>query len=174
MKIYCRYFTYNRENHRRRDPYQDGQAGLVWIGLDGLDVSRTVEKISAFGHWCVGENSDFRVDIRYRPGKINIDADTLCRLPLDIEKYVFEWTETFSDEAVWATWDGIHLAKQKDVAWVTTLNTTALDSHQSPHVNLRNISHSDLVKAQREESAISQVIKLKELRPEHTKPTPAN
>ena len=40
-------------------------------------------KLSAVGHWWVAELADFNFDIKYRPGKSNIDADMLSRLPLD-------------------------------------------------------------------------------------------
>lgn len=44
-------------------------------------------KLNAVGHRWVGELSDFQFDIRYRPGKSNVDADSLSRLPLDMGKY---------------------------------------------------------------------------------------
>lgn len=134
----------------------------VYTDNNPLTYVMSTAKLNAVGHRWVGELSDFRFDIRYRPGKTNIDADTLSRLPLDIEKYVCECTETFSDEAVRATWDGSQVAQQRDVAWVAALNTTAPDSPQVSPSNLRSISHSDLRKAQREDPAISQVIMLKE------------
>jgi len=37
-------------------------------------------KLNAVGHRWVGELSDFRFDVKYRPGKVNIDADTLSRI----------------------------------------------------------------------------------------------
>ncbi|KAI5109307.1 hypothetical protein C0J45_0704, partial [Silurus meridionalis] len=63
-------------------------------------------KLNAVGHRWVGELSDFRFDIKYRPGKSNVDADTLSRLPLDIETYEMTCTGEVTDEAVRATWDG--------------------------------------------------------------------
>lgn len=59
-------------------------------------------KLNAVGHRWVGELSDFRFDIKYRPGKVNIDADTLSLLPLDM--YVAQCTAELSGEAVRATW----------------------------------------------------------------------
>lgn len=53
-------------------------------------------KLNAVGHRWVGELADFQFDIRYRPGKSNVDADTLSRLPLD--RYVVECTEELSKE----------------------------------------------------------------------------
>lgn len=45
-------------------------------------------KLDVAGHRWVGELADFRFSIKYRPGKVNMDADTLFRLPLDIDTYV--------------------------------------------------------------------------------------
>lgn len=134
----------------------------IYTDNNPLTYIMSTAKLNAVGHRWVGELSDFRFDIRYRPGKTNLDADTLSRLPLDIEKYVSDCTETFSDEAVRATWDGSQVAKDKDIAWVAALNTSAPDAPSQPQSSLRSISHIDLVKAQREDPAISQVIKLKE------------
>ena len=61
-------------------------------------------KLNAVGHHWVGELSDFRFNIKYRPGKINIDADTLSRIPMDINQYVTEGTEELSQDIVRATW----------------------------------------------------------------------
>ncbi|XP_026010935.1 uncharacterized protein LOC113013915 [Astatotilapia calliptera] len=41
------------------------------------------------------------------------------------------------------------------------LNISSLDPHQQPHINSLSISHDDLVKAQREDPAIGQILKLK-------------
>lgn len=133
----------------------------VYTDNNPLTYVMSTAKLNAVGHRWVGELSDFRFDIRYRPGKSNVDADTLSRLPLDIEKYETACTEGFPDEAVKAVWDGSQVARQKDVAWVAMLNISSLDPHQQPHINSLSISHDDLVKAQREDPAIGQILKLK-------------
>lgn len=121
----------------------------------------------AVGHRWVGELSDFQFDIRYRPGKSNVDADTLSRLPLDMGKYEVACTEEFSNEAVRATWDGSQAAERKDVAWVAALNMCSPDPPPQPHCHLPAISDDDLVKAQREDQAIGKI----ELKESNTKLT---
>ncbi len=91
----------------------------------------------------------------------NVDADTLSRLPLDMEAYEVTCTEKLSDKTVRATWDGSQAAKRKDVAWITALNIAFLDRHLQPHPNLPTISHDDLVRAQREDQAINEIMELK-------------
>ena len=36
----------------------------------------------------MAELADFNFDIKYMPGKANVDADTLSLLPLNFEKYM--------------------------------------------------------------------------------------
>lgn len=103
----------------------------------------TTAKLNAVGHHWVGELSDFRFDVKYRPGKVNINTDTLLRIPLDIEKYVQECMEEFSQDAEHATWQESKAAMQKDVAWIAALNLSSQDtSHLFPSV-LPVISHSE-------------------------------
>jgi len=133
----------------------------VYTDNNPLTYVMSTAKLNAVGHRWVGELSDFRFDIKYRPGKSNVDADTLSRLPLDMETYGMACTEEFSDEAVRATWDGSQAAKCKDVAWVAALNIYSPDLHKPPYSNLPTISHEDLVKAQREDQSINWIIELK-------------
>lgn len=79
-------------------------------------------KLNAVGHRWVGELVDFRFEVIYRPGKVNVDADTLCRLPLDIDKYVDSCTDEMPRDTILATWEGSRAAKQQDVAYVAVLN----------------------------------------------------
>lgn len=91
-----------------------------------------------------------------------MDADTLSRLPLDIDKYVDSCTEELSRDTILATWEGSRAAKQQDVAYVAALNLSQ-DSSTSPSVELLpTVHHDELVKSQLDDPAISQVIRLKE------------
>ncbi len=95
-------------------------------------------------------------------------ADTLSRCPLDIEQYVSSCSGEMSVEAVCATWEGSQVAKKRDVAWIATL-ITAQDSditntcpEFSHHRVLSTMHHSELQRAQKEDPAIREIIKLKE------------
>ena len=63
-------------------------------------------RLNAVGHRWVGELADFHFDIKYRPGKMNTDADTLSRYPVDFRDNIKEHTETMSPELVSAVWQG--------------------------------------------------------------------
>ncbi len=140
----------------------------VYTDNNPLTYVMSTAKLNAVGHRWVGELSDFHFDIKYRPGKENIDADTLSRCPLDIEQYVSSCSGEMSVEAVCATWEGSQVAKKRDVAWIATL-ITAQDSditntcpELSHHGVLSTIHHSELQRAQKEDPAIREIIKLKE------------
>lgn len=134
----------------------------IYTDNNPLTYVMTTAKLNAVGHRWVGELSDFRFDIKYRPGKSNIDADTLSRLPLDIEAYTESCTKECSQDVVCAVWDGSKVARQKDVAWVAALNISS-QADPSPYFDhLKEISQDELVEAQRADEAISEMIKLKE------------
>lgn len=80
-----------------------------------------------------------------------MNADTLTHLPLVIDSYVEECIEPLCR------------AVRHDIAYVASLNLTQSSGLQMK-TPLPTISHSELVRAQREDVAISQLIKLKEAR----------
>ncbi len=53
----------------------------IYTDNNPLTYVMTTAKLNCCRPSVVGELSDFRFDIKYRPGKSNIDADTLSRLP---------------------------------------------------------------------------------------------
>lgn len=84
-----------------------------------LTYVMSTAKLNAVGHRWVGELADFHFETRYRPGKVNIDADTLSRLPLDITEYVAACTEELSKDTIQATWEGSQAA---NVMWPKLLS----------------------------------------------------
>ncbi|KAI7808142.1 hypothetical protein IRJ41_017324 [Triplophysa rosa] len=115
-------------------------------------------KLNAVGHRWVGELSDFRFDIKYRPGRVNIDADTLSRLPLDIEAFELKCTEELPTSIVQAAWDGSRVSGEKDVAWIAALYMSTVEDEAQPfHTGLPTIGRKELVTAQKEDPVISQV-----------------
>ena len=134
----------------------------IYTDNNPLTYVMSTAKLNAVGHRWVGELADFRCSIRYRPGKANIDADTLSRCPLDINRYVAECTEEMSEEMVRAMWEGCQAAHRKDVAWVAVLNLDQESTEQDGGQCLPTITHQELGKAQREDPAIGELVRLKE------------
>ncbi|TKS84065.1 Retrovirus-related Pol polyprotein from transposon 412 [Collichthys lucidus] len=131
----------------------------VFTDNNPLTYVLSTAKLNAVGHRWVGQLADFRFDIKYRPGKANIDADTLSRCPQDINTFMAECTEALSEEAVSAVWEGGRRAQQGDVAWVAALNLTSHDQTQVEP--LQAISHEELVREQRKDPAIGKVMEMK-------------
>uniref|UniRef100_A0A3B3SF95 Gypsy retrotransposon integrase-like protein 1 n=1 Tax=Paramormyrops kingsleyae TaxID=1676925 RepID=A0A3B3SF95_9TELE len=124
-------------------------------------IMRTA-KLNAVGFRWVGELSDFRFDIRYRPGKVNVDADTLSRCPLDIDAFVSKCTEELPRETVTATWEGCKVDKDGDIAWVAAIALSQSTQAELSSVEpIQPIDPAELQKAQRTDPVIGEILKMK-------------
>ena len=52
-----------------------------------LTYIMTAPKLDATGQRWVAELADYTFDIKYKPGKTNIEADALSRLPLNVTEF---------------------------------------------------------------------------------------
>ncbi|KAL6483998.1 hypothetical protein MHYP_G00088710 [Metynnis hypsauchen] len=136
-------------------------AGPVAIYTDNnpLTYVLSTARLNAVGHRWVGELADFYFDIKYRPGKVNIDADTLSRYPVSLPEDMAEFTESLSPEVVTAVWQG-NKATEDEVPWVAALQMTSMAEVGSAGVTV--ISPQDIEQAQKEDEVIREVLKLKE------------
>ena len=62
-------------------------------------------KLNATDNRWVEELADNDFSIKYRPGKMNVDADVLSRIPLDMDSYMITCHEEVSQEVLGATTD---------------------------------------------------------------------
>uniref|UniRef100_A0A3B3QQY7 Gypsy retrotransposon integrase-like protein 1 n=1 Tax=Paramormyrops kingsleyae TaxID=1676925 RepID=A0A3B3QQY7_9TELE len=134
----------------------------IYTDNNPLTYVMSSAKLNAAGYRWVGELADFRFEIKYRPGKSNNDADMLSRCPLDMDRYISECTESLSQSAIQATWEGNMMFKDGDVAWVAALNLTTVDTVTLHGQFTPVISPDELSRVQREDLMIGPVIKLKE------------
>ena len=75
----------------------------VYTDNNPLTYVLTTAKLNSTGHRWVAELADYNFNIKYRPGKVNVDADTLSRIDTSITQLVGEKTEEVTMEAVRAT-----------------------------------------------------------------------
>ncbi|RXN10207.1 Retrovirus-related Pol poly from transposon [Labeo rohita] len=134
------------------------------VALTRLDIGEGLleihSKTSPYVSVPIGNNT--WSDVTIPRGKANTDADTLSRIPLDMEAYEAECTEQLPSEAVRATWQGNQAAKQRDVAWIAALHTSSVRDEQLLHnMWIPTISQNELIRAQEEDSVISHVMKCK-------------
>ena len=129
----------------------------VYTGNNPLTYILTSAKLNATTLRWVGELTDFRFQVKYRPGTANVDADTLSRRPLNIEDYMKTCCEESSSEVVQAAICSVQYQSQENLPWLTALtdSLTALDDYDSvPGVE----QHIDLREAQGQDPVISRVV----------------
>ena len=91
----------------------------VYTDNNPLTYVLTSAKLNATGLRWIGELADYNFNIRYRPGKANVDADTLSRMSLNMETYMETCTEETTQQVLQATISGIQL--QDKAPWISTL-----------------------------------------------------
>ena len=82
----------------------------VYTDNNPLTYVLTSAKLNAVGMRWVNELADFNFTIKYRPGKENIDADSLSRKPRDVHDWTDECTETVDPRCMRAVVSGIREA----------------------------------------------------------------
>ena len=101
--------------HKFRDYLYYAPTFTVYTDNKPLTYVLSTARLTAVGHRWVGELADFHFDIKYRPGKMNADADTLSRYPLSLQEEMGEHTEFMSPDVVSAVWHGSAAAHKNDV-----------------------------------------------------------
>lgn len=112
-------------------------------------------KLNATGFRWVAELADFHFTIRYRPGRENVDADSLSRMPVDIETMMSECTEELSSDCVAAATQAIQTGDSGTVFASPLLCDVECKSRLQP------VSAADLKKAQQDDQHINPVMQLK-------------
>ena len=135
---------------------------VVYTDNNPLTYVLTSAKLNATGLRWVGELADFNFETRYRPGKLNVDADSLSRLPSDFNTYMDSCTETVPRESLNASISAIQTLSNGDSTWLTSLTDEEEELYQVDSLSqaARNqVTVVDLVKAQREDPHIGRVLK---------------
>lgn len=132
----------------------------VYTDNNPLTYILSTAKLNAVGHRWVGELADFHFTIKYRPGKVNTDADTLSRYPVKFHEHIQEYTEVMPPDVVSAIWQGDKATKDKDVPWMAALQLCTDDN--SPPTSTPMFTPEDIRSAQRGDMSICEVITLKQ------------
>ena len=131
----------------------------VYTDNNPLTYVLSSAKLNATGLRWVNELADFNFTIKYRPGRVNTDADSLSRIP-DFESYIETCTEEMSPQTTNAVTCAVNLLAKGKSNWVTPFtidpNVFAIDSS-----NFRNdlrIGVNDLIDAQLNDPVTSRVM----------------
>uniref|UniRef100_A0AAQ6ID30 Gypsy retrotransposon integrase-like protein 1 n=1 Tax=Anabas testudineus TaxID=64144 RepID=A0AAQ6ID30_ANATE len=89
----------------------------VYSDNNPLTYVLSTAKLNATGSRWVAKLADFNFTIKYRPGKENIDADSLSRMPVEVEKFMNECTEEMSYDAVGATAQAVEAQQESNAVW---------------------------------------------------------
>ena len=149
-----------------RDILYHAKSFTVYTDNNPLTYILTSAKLNATTQRWVSELADFNFNIKYRPGKSNVDADFLSRMPLNIDEYIPQCTEELATSILQATASACCRQHQGTVTWVSALSTMSANFDLQDHELLGPKSRQqfdvcDIVQAQEEDSVISLVRKLK-------------
>ncbi|PIK58362.1 hypothetical protein BSL78_04750 [Apostichopus japonicus] len=103
----------------------------VYTDNNPLTYILTSAKLNATGHRWVAELADYHFSIKYRPGKNNADADTLSRLPLEVETMEKTCSEEISPEAMSAIVQMVSTHQHDDAPWI--MSVAAIVKGQEPN-----------------------------------------
>ena len=136
----------------------------VYTDNNPLTYILSSAKLSAVGHRWVAELADFNFDIKYRPGKSNIDADVLSRLPLDPSEYMESCTAEMEKDATCATIQAVIHQEENTTPWVAAVSASIDIVHTEPAVTdlvFRQLTPGEIQRAQREDPDISRILAYK-------------
>ena len=136
----------------------------VYTDNNPLTYILSSAKLSAVGHRWVAELADFNFDIKYRPGKSNIDADVLSRLPLDPSEYMESCTAEMEKDATCATIQAVIHQEENTTPWVAAVLASIDIVHTEPAVTdlvFRQLTPEEIQRAQREDPDISRILAYK-------------
>ena len=125
---------------------------VVYTDNNPLTYVLSSAKLNATGLCWIGELADFNFTIRYRPGKTNVDADTLSRHPEHMRQYMVSCTEEMLQEELRAVIQSIQLQDNGQVNWISSLTSDPSVLHDGvlkPTLNtIQTLDMADVRQAQ--------------------------
>ena len=145
--------------------YLIGSSCTVYTDNNPLTYVLSTAKLNATGCRWVAELADFHLTIRYRPGKENVDADSLSRMPVDIDTMLKDCTEELSSRSVQAVVQSVE-DPSPNPAWSMALSAQCKDIKKSEY---QPLLPAEICQAQKEDKNIGPVIECRQLnkRPDH-------
>ncbi|KXJ16996.1 Retrovirus-related Pol polyprotein from transposon opus [Exaiptasia diaphana] len=131
----------------------------IYTDNNPLTYVLTTAKLNATGLRWVAELSDFNFTIKYRPGKVNIDADCLSRLPGDFDKYMSSCTETFSQTDLSATVTSVQTSQYGECIWIAAITDDVTNLELGTcNMASKTVAPIDIKQAQNTDPIVRRVI----------------
>ena len=132
----------------------------VFTDNNPLTYVLSTAKLNATGYRWVGELADFNFNIKYRPGSVHRDADTLSRIPF--ESYMKTCTEETTPDVLQAIVTSIQAQHHGETDWFTSLSTDRnlldTDKKMLRQQSSPQIKQVNMKEAQASDQVISKVI----------------
>ncbi|CAJ1087323.1 unnamed protein product [Xyrichtys novacula] len=142
---------------RVRDYLYHAPSFVVYTDNNPLTYVLTTAKLNATGHRWVAELANFNFTIRYRPGKTNIDADGLSRMPLDIDSYMRSCTAEVGQEAISASMESVSVEQRDPCQGVGVFQVSALKLIKDSDTN-QPFTPDQIRRAQEADEVLSRVL----------------
>lgn len=131
----------------------------VYTDNNPLTYVLSTAKLNATGCRWVAELADFHFTIKYRPGKENVDADSLSRMPVDMETFMNECTEEMAYDVIGATTQAVERQDDSSVSW--SMGVSVRCSAMATDVSIIPLTKGQIKQDQRSDPTIGPVIQCK-------------
>lgn len=129
---------------------------VVFTDNNPLTYVMSSAKLKATGHRLVEELADYNFTIKYRPGSMNVDADVLSRILLDMDSYMATCTEQVSRDVWGATIDAFKEQSKGTTPWIAAVTGDLIPPDStSEKRNMRLFSLQQIKEAQHKDNVIS-------------------
>lgn len=133
----------------------------VYSDNNPLTYILSTAKLNATTSRWVAELADFHFTIKYRPGKENIDADALSRMPLDIESLMRECSEELLPNAITAAIQAVEVQDKSPATWSLTAASMSVSVENELFTTPSSIPREQLREAQKSDPVIHPVLESK-------------
>ena len=135
---------------------------VVFTDNNPLTYIMSSAKLNATGHRRVEELADYNFTIKYRPGKMNADANVLSRTPLDMDSCMRTCTEEVSQDVLGATVEAVREQSKGATPWITAVTGDVTTPEITPEdLNVKLFCQQEIKEAQHKDTVISRVIHYK-------------
>ena len=129
-----------------------------------LTYVMSTAKLNATGMRWVGELAEYHFDIKYRPGRVGADVDTLSRMSKDIDEYEASCSEHISKEAFIASVNAVlSNVTYNYITAIADIVSITVDMNLKPYASSNNtqLKKVNLVDEQNKDPNISRILQFK-------------